>query len=529
MRHRSRSWRPLTVRVLNRRGFLRAATRASVGAVGLVLLGCGDDERSRPLADVEPASIDAPDGDQASQTPATTGEEAVPPVSDEAPDAQAVQSTTSDEQATEELIPQPRRLLDPDRRCEDCTPEDPAFEPLIGSSVRFGLHEGAAYRMELPPNWRGTLVLWAHGFGGLNEAGTSFEPVLGFDEIPFREVLLTAGIAWATSTYRANGFVPALGVDDLLRIKDLFVAEFGAPEITICAGGSMGGATAQLMAQEFPDEIDGAVALCGALSNAEQVDYIASFHALALHFIGHPPADGDADTLVDWGAQLGGPGREGGLSLTPAGEQFVAVVRELTGGDRWGFVEGLAAQWEANFQLGAIVWRDVLASGQRLAAGATVHHNAATVAFDTRSTVYVAAPESGVDLSALNEQVIRFAAPPGSRDDPALGPATGRLKVPLLTVKGTGDLFTPISLDQAYARRVRAQGDQANLVQRAVRHAGHCNFSTAEALKLFVEIAQWLEDDERPDGEDLSGGLQTVGVAFTSPFDPGDPLDPGQN
>ena len=40
---------------------------------------------------------------------------------------------------------------------------------MFGSTVRFGLHEGAAYRMEVPPNWRGTLVLWAHGFGGLND------------------------------------------------------------------------------------------------------------------------------------------------------------------------------------------------------------------------------------------------------------------------------------------------------------------------------------------------------------------------
>ena len=170
-----------------------------------------------------------------------------------------------------------------------------------------------------------------------------------------------------------------------------------------------------------------------------------------------------------------------------------------------------------------------MASGQSLSAGATVQHNASSVAFDARSTLYTAIPESGVDLSALNDQVIRFAPPPGTRENPALGPATGRLKVPLLTIKGTGDLFTPISLDQAYARRVREQGDQDNLVQCAVRHAGHCNFSTPEALSLFVDITQWLEDDIRPSGEDLTGDLRTAGVAFTSPFDSDDPLDPESN
>jgi len=525
MQHRSRNWRPLTVRSLDRRTFLRAATRASLGAVGLVLVGCGDDERQGSIPVIEsPAADDS--GDRAPSPQSQTQNPDEQAIVDDGSQAQAASRPAADAPDPPQPLPQPRRLLDPDRRCADCTLEDPAFEPMFGSTVRFGLHEGAAYRMEVPPNWRGTLVLWAHGFGGLNDTGTGFQPHLGFDELPFREVLLPAGLAWATSTYSANGFVPALGVDDLLRTKDLFIEEFGPPELTICAAGSLGGATAQLMAQEFPDEIDGAVALCGALSNAEQVDYIASFHALALYFIGQPPPAGDAQTLVDWGAQLGGPDGEGGLSLTPAGEQFVAVVRELTGGDRWAFVEGLAAQWRTNFQLGAIVWPDVLASRQSLSDGATIQHNASSVAFDTRSTVYTAVPESGVDLLGLNDQVIRFAPPPGARDNPALGPATGRLKVPLLTIKGTGDLFTPISLDQAYARRVRAQGDQDNLVQRAVRHAGHCNFSTAESLALFVEIRQWLEDGARPSGEDLTGDLEAAGVAFTSPFDPGDPLDP---
>ena len=112
------------------------------------------------------------------------------------------------------------------------------------------------------------------------------------------------------------------------------------------------------------------------------------------------------------------------------------------------------------------------------------------------------------------------------RDDPAYGPASGSLKVPLLTVKGTGDLFTPISLDQSYARRVRDAADEANLVQRAVRRAGHCDFSLSESVGTLLDMATWLQSGVRPAGEDLSADLLEAGVDFTSPFDDGDPLAP---
>lgn len=499
---------------ISRRMFVRAAARGSVGAAGIALVGCGgDDDDSSATPVVE--AVQQTQAESAAGSQAKAG----------APVEQSVEQTVT-EPASEAPAPPLRRQLDPDRQCDDCLLPDPSLSSLLGSRVRFGLHEGAAFRMEVPANWNGTLLLWARGFSGLNDEGTGFNPQLGFGAMPFRELLVPAGIGWLASTYRSNGFVAALGVDDLLKTKDLFVAEFGQPTTAVCAGFSMGGATAQLMAQEFPDEIDGAIALCGALSNVEVVDYLASLHALALHFIGQPPPQADAATLIEWGRQLGQPDGDGGLTLTGPGLQFVSVVRELTGGERWGFEEGLAEQWDANFGLGTTVWPAIFASGQSLAPGSVIAHDATSVAFDTQETVYRPGPEVALDATALNEQVIRFAPPPGSRDDPALGPASGSLKVPLMTVKGTGDLFTPISLDQSYARLVRAAGDEANLVQRAVRRAGHCDFSLSESAGTLLDMTDWLGRGLRPEGEDLSGDLVAAGLDFTMPFDDGDPLAP---
>ena len=75
-------------------------------------------------------------------------------------------------------------------------------------------------------------------------------------------------------------------------------------------------------------------------------------------------------------------------------------------------------------------------------------------------------------------------------------------------------------------RRVRAAGDETNLVQRAVRRAGHCDFSLSESIRTLLDMTDWVGRGLRPEGEDLSGDLVAVGVDFTVPFDNDDPLGP---
>ena len=43
-------------------------------------------------------------------------------------------------------------------------PGEPTFEALPGAKVSFGKYDGGLYRIEVPGNWNGELVLFAHGF-----------------------------------------------------------------------------------------------------------------------------------------------------------------------------------------------------------------------------------------------------------------------------------------------------------------------------------------------------------------------------
>ena len=192
---------------------------------------------------------------------------------------------------------------------------------------------------------------------------------------PGRELLTSFGVAWAASTYAATGYAPARGVDDLLTVKEIAEAELGPAQWTYCVGASMGGGTAQLMAQEFPEEIDGALALCGSLSNVEVVDYLAGWHSVAHWLIGEPiPRRPTRAGLIDWAAALGSVD-DGGLPPDPPG----GAVR---GGDRGaerrpalGLPRGARAAVADQLRAGDALRARAIVAQAPLPAGAVLQHD----------------------------------------------------------------------------------------------------------------------------------------------------------
>ncbi len=60
------------------------------------------------------------------------------------------------------------------------------FQALPGATAYWGVHTRAGYRIEVPDNWNGILVMWAHGF-----RGTDLE--LTVDNHPLRQLLIAQG------------------------------------------------------------------------------------------------------------------------------------------------------------------------------------------------------------------------------------------------------------------------------------------------------------------------------------------------
>ena len=67
-----------------------------------------------------------------------------------------------------------------------------------------------------------------------------------------------------------------------------------------------------------------------------------------------------------------------------------------------------------------------------------------------------------------------------------------------------GDLFVPFKMEQVYAERIKAKGNDKWLVQRAIRDVGHCAFTAAEAAAAFDAMVKWQSSGTKPAGDDVS-------------------------
>jgi dienelactone hydrolase len=381
---------------------------------------------------------------------------------------------------------------------------DPTFEALPGAKAYFGTYDGGIYRIEIPDNWNGEFVLYAHGF--VSNAGANGS-ALRVGNSPIRAHLIEQGYAWAASSYRCNGYVPGQGLLDTMALTDLFTkANRGrAPQRVYLTGTSMGGHVTVLGMHEFPTAFDGGLAMCAA--GPELFDFFAATGAAAEVITGVQfKLDSMQADIAKMAEILGKP-----PAYTDKGLQLASVEINISGGPRPFALEGLASRFAGNISGAAI-------------AGSTTPSNRAVM---TTHIKYAIDEGLGLTASALDSRVRRKALDPEIRDPKGpydeLVPFDGKLERPLLTLHGTGDLFVPVFLEQSLKRAVSAAGKQELLRQRLYRIAGHCGFSQPEMVQAWDDLTAWVHKGTIPSGDNVSGDLSNAGMTFTNPLRPGDP------
>ena len=389
-------------------------------------------------------------------------------------------------------------------------PPAEAQRPAISRSGALG---GASYLIEVPADWKGGLVVFAHGIQYGPGPGAVAAP-------PLASHILGEGHAWVASGYRAREYQPHLFIEDLVALRELFLKEIGPPRWTIIYGQSMGGHIVVASLELRPGLYQGGLAECGLVDGIGIADYLLAYTAAAELISGVPLLDApDKETFGRLLNErvvpaLGMPG-----AYTARGRQFDSVVKYLMGADRTGNDLPLRQQGLQRRYLMNMLHRDPDTEkdprpGAR--AASTVH------------VKYRIDPGLGLTEDELNARVRRVHPAKDARSptaNPVYAERTGRLTVPLLTLHETGDAWVPLSLEQSYRRRTIAAGTDHLLVQRVIRAPSHCGFDGETREQAFDDLVAWIERGVRPAGEDvLAPDLSRIGLKWTPILHPEDPL-----
>jgi pimeloyl-ACP methyl ester carboxylesterase len=399
-----------------------------------------------------------------------------------------------------------------------------------------GTLDGAAYQIQLPQDWNGTLLLYSHGYRQAKPAPPDFAAVSTSPQdaaTPETAAqLLSQGYALAGSAYASNGWAVADGIRAGEQLREFFVQKVGTPNRTYVWGDSLGGLITEMLAEKHPDWVDGSAPMCGVLGGSNLNLDLALDVTYAIKTLIYPPlkltgyasydeavaqfqAAYQAILAATKSLQVGVPKLLLIAALTDAPTQTMRFDGSTPESQVGAVVEALVTamgygtfgRWEIEQRVGGNPSGNVGAQyGQRVTAS-------------ERALIETLAPNS-VDrnLSTL-DRGSRVAADPAARAAfDRLGNPTGDITVPTITMHTKADPLVLVQNETVFRQRVQAAKDRTgDLVQlytvapasyqgQAPYGAGHCNFTTAERVGMIALLDGWVRKGTYP----ATGAISTA-------------------
>jgi pimeloyl-ACP methyl ester carboxylesterase len=339
----------------------------------------------------------------------------------------------------------------------------------------------------VPQAWNGDVVYYAHGVVP-SGAPVTLPTGDGFPDL--RDALGQRGYAVAYSSFSENGWAVKDGAQRMHQLLGLFTSKFGRSRRSFLAGTSLGGLIVEDLAEEFPSQYDGTLAMCAPLAGATaEVSYIANVRVLFdLFYPGVVPGDVlNVPPGLDLNTGVLGPA-QAAVIASPTGLGVIARIAQTP-------LAGNSAPELVGSLLYALAY-DVVGIDDFL--GRTHGHSM----FDNSTTVYAAAAPGLLPpqvLAFVNGFAGRFTATPDAAQylDRYYTPS-GRLASPTVTLHTTRDPLVPFFHELAFTTTAAAAGSAATLLQRGVDRYGHCAFTTSEMLDAFGALTGWVESGVRP-------------------------------
>jgi hypothetical protein len=357
----------------------------------------------------------------------------------------------------------------------------------------------AFYRIVVPDNWNGQLVIWNHGIS-LSPPG----PVT--DLGPLANVQLAEGYAVAASSFRQSGWALFKSTEDVRTLYQVFVNRFGTPDKVLMTGGSLGGlVSAAAIEQGEVGNVVGALSVCGAVAGSRTIDLILDARLVY-----------DALCASVPGAFI--PGSAEGL---PAGSTFTSTAVATAVNACFGILTPPALQTPAQqarlatfASVTSIPLNFVLSDMGYATFGLSdlVHDPGKLKGRLGTGNEFVSYGNAAIDASIARVSPHPGAANRLSENYTPTG-AVGSTKIVALYTDKDGLVVVEGASD--YASKVPA----ANLTTAVAVEAvpSHCGFSPAEVLASWESLRGWVAGAPKPTAAAIQGLCTAVAPGVGGP------------
>ncbi|CAN5326899.1 hypothetical protein BH20ACI1_BH20ACI1_10230 [soil metagenome] len=386
---------------------------------------------------------------------------------------------------------------------------------------------GAPYRIRVPDNWNGTLLIYAHGYrdradhpGEVDNRAADVAPSAALEP-----VLLAQGYALAGSAYRNNGWAVQEGIEDVKNLALFFNTNVGTPQYTILWGFSMGSVITFESMEQYANLYDGAIAGCAVGAGTTRSWDASGDLALAY------------DKLFGMPASWGTPGnvRDDLDFETEVQPKLVAEVSNPANFPKFEFIRlvigtpgrGITPPPPPNFYPGWVFTdmfftTEARAELERRARGPVVRNIDHIYSLTDAEKAYLVAlgvPATVIEgwLASLNAERIIF--PPFYSRFYLSNNADyrGYIQDPVLTLHTLYDPLVTVTQEREYLETVTKAGRTNFLYQTYTNGNGHCNFTGEQLIASVTAINNWVRMQTKPTAANFPTALGFLPDSFVPP------------
>ena len=376
-----------------------------------------------------------------------------------------------------------------------------------------GTLNGAAYKIRVPEEWNGTLVIHARGY--------SPTPVTDPDAAMLGEeaetLLLAEGYALAASGFRNAGWNVEEGIHDTRRLVLHFREHVAKPSRVIISGGSMGTVVALESMEKYHGFYDGAIPMCsvamGATRNADlKLDFTVSYATA----FGWQPGWGDVGDLPDGPeefeiyqqvkADVFRHMQDMGDMDTFARFEFMRLVNDMPHG---GFYQPQSDQIPfpgvlLNMILGYYVRYELEGrAGGPAAQNANHVYSLSQTDRAQLKALGMTSDEMNALLTEMNDLADIEAHRPAREYLKRYADYRGLIHAPVLMLHNIEDPITPVQGTEVYDEIVTAQSREDLLMRVYTNRTGHCNYTPQQVLAMVQAMDHWIETGNAPTRDTL--------------------------